>query len=1134
MKQQKTDVHISCTKRACKGSDFYRIVCYLVLLIIPLCLNAQQTDKRQTITINAADTPMRDVLRQVEKNTDYRFTYRDADINDAGKVTINVNRVSIEQFMDKLLKGKSLSYKRNNHVISILKIDNTSQNIKRQVKGTVKDASGEPIIGANVTVEGSSTGTITDIDGNFSLEAPSNGTLHVSFIGYVAMDVKVGGKSQMEIVLREDSELLDEVIVIGYGTTTRKSAVGAVDQVKQSMIENRPVANMTQALQGAAPNVVVQRRSQNPNDRQTNFNIRGISTLNDNSPLFVIDGLVSDAGSFDKLNPMDIENVSILKDAGTAAIYGSRSANGVVVVTTKKGRKNERTSVRFNGMMGWEQPEILFSPVAGYQNATLRNLAETNVGNAPVFTPDQIRDLAAHQSEEQWAMDQIFRTAMQQNYNLSISGGSEHTTYMVSLGYYDQESNYVGNKNFGTQRYNFRTNLTTELGRFKLTAILAYMRNNSVSTTGANLEIDSSRIPSYYYYKMKSDDGRYLLNDVWGEYNPLGQLEQGGTNKYRNNALTANVNAELDIWDGLKLKGVLGTDVNNDTRFTRNNAVPYYSSEAATDPRPVKQSDYRTSNWNANSYLINSQLLLDYNKSFGRHQVNGLVGITNESYTYNANDIEKKYVDPDLGIGTDLTTSEAGNITGSTSVDNTDRTSITSLLGRLGYSWNDRYYAEFSFRYDGASKFHKDHRWGFFPSVSAGWRVSEENFMESFRNRVGDLKLRASYGVLGSQAIGTYDRFTTYQLYNNSYAYNNKTVSGAGFTMGLDDLSWERTKTFNVGVDATLLKGALNITFDYFYKRTSDILMKPLVPSVYGTAMPMANIGEMENQGWDLSINYRLQTGNLSHSMNFNLGDSWNKVLKFPGEEQISQMEELSRIIRVGVPLNSYYGYKMAGFFQSYEEIEASAIPVGGKVQPGDIKFVDRNNDSIIDSKDKFVLGNAFPRYTFGFTYNLNWKGLDFSMFWQGVGKRDMMLRGELIEPFHANYSYCIYQHQLDFWTPTNTDARWPRLAAPGSDSNKNNYGSGNGSDLFLLDGKYLRLKNIVIGYTLPKAWSMKLGMQKLRVYINGQDLLTFCNNSFIDPESSEFDSRMSSGGANSGRNYPALRYYGFGLDIEF
>lgn len=1011
----------------------------------------------------------------------------------------------------------------------------TSQTKNTLVKGTVKDASGEPLIGVSVSVKGKSgIGTITDINGNFSIQCDANDTLVFSYIGYATLEFPVNGKSSLSISMKEDTKVLDEVIVVGYGTTTRKSAVGAVDQVKADMIENRPVANMTQALQGAAPNVIIQQRNHNPNDNKTNFNIRGISTLNDNSPLFVIDGLVADGESFNKLNPMDIENISILKDAGTAAIYGSRSSNGVVVVTTKKGKKNQRPVVRLSGMIGWENPDILFSPVAGYQNATLRNLAETNAGNAPKYTPDQIRDLAAHQNEESWFFDQIMRTAMQQNYNLSVSGGSEHSTYMISMGYYDQESNYVGNDSFGVQRYNFRTSLSTELGRFKLTGILAYARNNSVSTTGGSLEVDAARTPTYYYYKMKSADGRYLLNDILSEFNPLGQLGAGGRNKYRNNYINTNVSAEMKIIDGLKLKGVFGADIMNDTRFTRNHAVAYYSSEEATEPRPIKKENNKTSNWNSNAYLINTQLLLDYNKTFGKHTVNGLVGLTNESYTQSSNEIEKKYVDPDLGIATDETTSEPGNITGKTSVDDSNRTSITSFLGRAGYSYADRYYAEFSFRYDGASKFHKDYRWGFFPSVSLGWRPTEESFMEFYKEKIGDLKLRASYGILGSQAIGTYDRFTVYDVYDNSYAYNNKTVSGAGFKLGLENLTWEKTQTFNIGVDASFLQNSLTVTFDYFHKRTNDILMKPLISSVFGTEMPMANIGKMQNQGWDLSVNYRLKTGAFTHNFNFNLGDSWNKVLEFPGDEQITQVEELSRIIRVGVPLNSYYGYKMAGFFQSYDEIEASAIPVGAKVQPGDIKFVDRNDDGIIDSKDKFILGNAFPRYTFGFTYGLNWKGIDFSMFWQGVGKRDMMLRGELIEPYHANYSYTIYKHQLDFWTPTNTEARWPRLAAPGSDSNRNNYGNGNGSDLFLLDGKYLRLKNLTIGYTLPKEWTKHLGMQKARLYINGQNLLTFSNNSFIDPESSEFDSKMSTSGANSGRSYPTLRYFGFGVDIEF
>ena len=502
------------------------------------------------------------------------------------------------------------------------------------IRGNVKDVNGEPLIGVSISVKGrSGQGTVTDIDGNFTLQCEKGNVLSFSYIGYKTTEVKVGNKSDLMITLQEDTEQLEEVIVVGYGTTTRKSAVGSVSQVKSEAITKRPVANVTQALQGAAPGVIVQQTSYNPNDNKTNFNIRGISTLNDNSPLIVIDGIVSDGGSFNKLNPNDIENISVLKDAGTAAIYGSRSANGVIVVTTKSGKKNEKPTVRLNGSVGWQNPDILFSPVAGYQNATLTNLANTNVRNDPKFTPEQIRDLAAHQSEESWFYDQIMRTALQQNYNLSVSGGSANTTYMVSMGYFDQESNYVGNKNFGVERYNFRTNINTEVGRFKLNAILAYTRNNSISTTGSSLEIDAERVPTYYYYKMKSADGRYLLNDILSEFNPLGALEAGGFNKYRNNYLNANVSAEMKIIDGLSLKGVLGADVINDTRFTRNNAVEYYASEDATTPRPVNLANNKTSNWNSDAYLINTQLLLNYNKTFGKHTVNGLFGVTNESYT---------------------------------------------------------------------------------------------------------------------------------------------------------------------------------------------------------------------------------------------------------------------------------------------------------------------------------------------------------------------------------------------------------------------------------------------------------------------------------------------------------------------
>lgn len=1000
------------------------------------------------------------------------------------------------------------------------------------VRGTVVDEAGNPLPGVGVLVKGTRNGTITEANGSFSLNCDPGDILVFSSVGFINLELSADADLR-SVTLREDRELLDEVIVIGYGTTTRRNAVGSVEQVQARMLENRPAPTVTQALQGAAANLIIQRRSYNPNGENNNFNIRGISTLNDNSPLFVIDGLIAEYNVFNNLNPYDIESISILKDAGASAIYGSRSANGVVLVTTRQGKKGDRTRIHFNAMAGYNVPHFLFHPVPGYANATLTNLAQTNSGGLPKFTPDQIRDLGAHQAEEDWFFYQIFEPALQQDYSASVSGGTDKTTYMVSLGYHNQASNYVSSPKFGLERYNMRTNITTELGRLKLTAGMAYTRNNSLSTTGGSLEINASRIPPYYYYKMKSEDGRYLVNDLVNDFTSLGQLESGSFNKFGYNILNTNLTGELKLIEGLKLRGVLGVDITGNTRFTRNFPQTFWAGENATEPRSVSDEYFRSENWNDDTYRVNTQLLLDYNRTFEKHNVYGLIGVTSESFTYVSNETGKKYVDHELGVATSKT-NEAGNIWSSTSMDNTSKTLISSLIGRAGYVYDDRYYAEFSFRYDGSSKFHKDYRWGFFPSLSLGWRISQEAFMGNYKTDVGDLKLRASYGILGSQAIGDYDRYTKYNVSGTGYAFNNLPVTTAGFSIGLKDLTWEKTRTMNVGLDASFFKNALRMTFDWFNKNTYDILLNPTTPLVFGTTMPRTNLGEMRNRGWELTLAYDLSAGETRHGFRFNLGDTKNKLVKFPGHEQIWHTEEIWQVAREGLPLWSYFGYKFDGLYQSYQEIEDSAVPAGLTLHPGDIKRRDLNDDGVIDAKDRMVLGHAFPRYTFGFVYNFAWKGFDFSMFWQGVGKRETMIRGELVEPFHENYSYVIYKHQLDFWSPVNTDAKYPRLSAQGSDSDTNNWSKDWGTDIFVFDMKYIRLKNLSVGYTLPQLLTRKVGIEKCRLYVNAQDLLTFCPTSFVDPETSEFGTNFGGGGANSARNYPNIRYFGFGMELDF
>lgn len=1003
---------------------------------------------------------------------------------------------------------------------------------KITVRGVVKDAAGVPQLGVTVMIEGTTSGTSTNSNGEYTLSCDPNAELSFSFIGLVEQKLPVANRTILNVTMKEDSKVMDEVIVIGYGTTTRKRATGAVDQIKSTVLADRSVSSVAQALQGTSPSLVIQQRSFDPNNTELNINIRGIGTMNNNEPLFVIDGMISNGSEqFQKLNPSDIESISILKDAGTAAIYGSRAANGVLLVTTKKGHKNQAPKVSLSAMVGWDVPKTLYTPVAGWENATLRNIAAANSGKPAMFSAEQIRDLRAHQGEDQNWMDQIFKTSLQQNYNISVQGGGEHTTYMVSAGYFNQESNFIG-PNYGTTRYNFRTNVVTEYKRLKMTAQLAYTRSDDKSNIDGNAIANSSRLPTYYYYKQKDPvTGHYLINDLLTDFSAMGLLTDGGYNKSDNDFVNGKLGLDFTILKGLTLRGALGLDLNAKHRYTKTNTVNFYMhNDPNGAPRPANTDD-KSEDWNEKAWLINSQLILDFDRTFGKHHVSAMFGASNESYTRRSSQIGLQYADPDLGIKGDGTIISPGSYV---SPESTTRTSLTSMFGRVGYDYEGRYFIDASFRYDGSSKFASDLRWGFFPSVSLAWRMSEESWMESYRDKVGDLKIRATYGTLGNQSVGDYQYFTTYNIYANTYGFNNTPVGGAGFQLGTDNLQWEVSHTLNLGLDASFFHNSLNLTFDYFRKNTTDILVRPQTPALLGTSLQNYNAGEMLTQGWEVTLNYNLASNGWRHNFQFNIGDSWNEVVKYEGFEEISKPCEFWRIKREGLPLNSYYGYKFDGYFQSYEEIENSALPAGknaSNLQPGDVKFIDRNEDGVIDENDRFYLGNAFPRYSFGFNYNVAWKGIDVGIFLQGVLKRDMMVRGELIEPFHGNYGYTMYDHQLDFWTPTNTDAKYPRLLDPSDPAQSNNWGMG--SDMQLVDGSYLRLKNLTVGYTLPDKWTKKLGIEKFRVYFNAQNLFTLSHISYLDPEHSENNGNMD-GWAITGRKYPNIRYFGVGADVTF
>ena len=1083
--------------------------------------------KEVTLTLDVSNEPLINVFRLIEQKTNYKFVYDPGQLAGQRTVTVKSKKNTLEKVLLQISRQANVGFRQVNDRISV-KVNVNGRHEKgidvtieqARVTGKVTDENGEPLPGAAIIEKGTTNGTVTDVDGNFSLVVPKGAILLVSFVGYSAQEITVGDQLEIYIQLEPDIYNLEEIVVLGYGTQRRSNVVGAVDQVGVEQLNGRPNVNVSQALQGVSPNLIVQQANSEPG-AGVNLNIRGISTLGNNSPLIVIDGIIG--ADINLLNPSDIENISVLKDAGSAAIYGSRANNGVILITTRKGEKNKAMSVTYNGLLGLNVPHFFMEPVSGYENAILRNESAFNAGKSSVvYTPEEIRQFREN-GDEEWFADEITRSALQQNHNLSLSGGNDRSTYFISLGYVDQQSNFVG-PGRGLKRYNYRVNLTNEVGRFKLTSMLSYVRREikDHSFNTSTLMVDASRVP--LIYSQKDSLGRYLTNDVLQQFNSLGVLEKGGFREYDDDNVFGNLAAEFRITDDIKLKGVFGGSLYANHQFGRTLQVDFF-------PKGVYGDERNTYDESRKSLDLNTQLMAEFSKTlFEKHSLNVLVGVSNENHTDRGTGIYKTFTDPELGTPVTETVVSRDSYTSNQS---SSENSLNSLFGRASYAFGDKYFAEFNFRYDGSSKFSEGNRWGFFPSGSLGYLLTKESFMRGYRDRFGSLKVRASYGVLGNQNVDNYQYQTTYFTFPDAYGFNNSVVGGTGYNFANANIRWERAATFNVGVDMDFFNTDLSLSLDYFNKVTSDILVPPAVPGVFGTDLPDFNAGKVGNQGWEISLSYRHQGRLLSHQVAFNLADSWNEVLDFQDEERLTGREELQLLLREGYPYHSYVGLKRDGYFQNLEDVENSAKPEGlTDLHPGDNKYVDINDDGVINDEDNFIFGNPFPRLTFGLTYDLTFKGFDVNIFLQGVGRRTMMLRGELVEPFHFNYGMTMYKHQLDYWTPQNPGADYPRLADNGSQSNTNNFRRG--SDMYLFDAAYLRVKNVQIGYTLPASIAQKAGAQKIRAYLSGQNLFTLSKIKFVDPELTEFDSDLSSSGANSGRAYPTMIFYGAGLDVTF
>lgn len=1111
-----------------------------------------QDPKDEKLTLNYKNEKLGMIFDKIEKQTGLVFVYANDEVDINQKVSINVSDKAVAEVFKQLFNplGISFSIVKDKIILQSSKQKiplpggSTSNNTAPDrsvaankqntisISGRVTDENGKGLDLVTVLLKGSNIGTSTNAQGNFSLnigDDKNKGILIFSSVGFITQEVAIAGKTNITVTLISDSKELADVVIVGYGTQKKISVTGAVDGISKKAIDGRPVTNLSTALQGISPNLIIQQRNFEPG-QGVNINIRGLGTLGDNTPLVVIDGIVG--GDINLINPVDIENISVLKDAGSAAIYGSRSANGVILITTKKGKKNSPPKVTYSGIYGSQSPRITYKPVDAWKNAYYKNESLANSGLSPAFTPTQIQQFATAGNGD-WRVDNILQAAAQQTHNLSVSGGGANNTYMLSLGYFDQKNNFIG-PDYGYKRYNIRFNQTTEIGRLKINTILSYakVQGKDHSSDAATLIVDATRVPLYYSFKDTA--GNYLTNPVSAQYNPKAILENGGYRKSNDDEIFGNLSAEYTVTKDLKIRGVFGGTIRSNSSFGRRLRLQFTPGGSYGNDREVYDA-------NSKSLFTNLQLIAEYSKKIKAHDIKVLVGSANESLNDASSALYKTLTDPALGIPSTSTVIDprSFNTNGTNSSNGnpaTIETSINSVFGRVGYSYTDKYFAEFNFRYDGSSKFAKANRWGFFPSVAAAWRLTEENFLSNFKDKIGEVKLRASYGILGNQNVNAYQYQTTFSNYTNAYAFNNNVVPRAGFNLGNPDLTWEKAATFNIGFDATLLKKKLEFSFDYFNKTTSDILYaRKDVPQLFGASFPDYNVAKVKNRGWEMKATYNTGGRLFKHTFSVNLADNLNELVELTsGATEVSERkEEFELLRRVGQPITVYYGYKTNGFYQTLDDINKYPKFAGSTVTAGDLKFVDKNGDGVIDDKDKFILGNPFPRYTFGATYNVTFKGFDAGFLIQGVGKRSAMIRGEQVEPFHFGYGGTMYEHQTDYWTPTNPNAKYPRLAEAGSPSNTNNYRTG--SDIYLFDASYIRLKNVQVGYTLREAITKKAKIQSVRLYFTAQNILTITKLSFIDPEITEFNNNTNfNTGANSARAYFLPVFYGGGINITF
>ena len=1116
-----------------------QLFCALVACAVcAIPVNAQSG----TISLNKSNVSMHTIMQEVEGQSDYTFFYNDNQIKLDKKVSVKAQNATIEQVLAQMFKNSGYTYKIVNNQIIVSKanavaaVEKQQQQQAKKVTGCVKDALGEPIIGASVVEKGAPTnGTITDFDGNFTLTVSGN-ELQISYIGYLPQVVKVqSGVTSYNVTLKEDTKTLDEVVVIGYGTQKKVNLTGAVASVSTDDIKDRVQTNVLSAVQGTVPGVtIISRPGSTPS-----INFRGRGNLGTSAPLYVIDGAIADATVFSNLDPNTIESISFLKDAASSAIYGSRAAYGVVLVTTKGG-KAEKMNVAYSGYVGVKTPTYLPDVLDSWDYATLLNEAKYNAnpsgGKNQAYTNEEIgwfRDGSNpdYYPNTNWADLVLDKHVLTTQHSLNFSGGSEKVRFFSSVG-------YVFNDNFmpgvTDDRYNLNLNLQSDVTKWlTLKTGVKYIRNSSDTKNGTPWIANFVLVPSIMVAQQSNGEwgsiaGGKDATQTFMNSNPLRTLSFDNWSKSTTENTMYDLGFDLKPIENLVISGQLdykryeyksksySAEYPEVVHFETGKEIPGTGNSS-----PNSMSMY----WISNSNMMTT-LTAKYDLKLGQHAVNFLVGTSYEHYKY-----ERLYSKRTDFVSDGLEDIEQGN---NISKDLPDGRGIVeskmlSYFGRINYSYKDRYLFEANLRADASSRFHKDNRWGWFPSFSAGWRISEESFMKPIA-WLNNLKLRASYGTLGNiNNVGYYDYFELLSS-NANYNFNDEPVKGVlEAQITNKTLGWETVALADFGLDVDLFDNKLSVTADYYIKNTKDILLGYNVPAETGIwTKPVMNLAKVRNTGFELAATYRNKIGDLSYSVSGNIATNNNEIVTLAGSDNMIQNggDVVRYILKEGEAIGSYYGLETDGLY-TQEEIDAGHYKYGRKPNAGDIKYVpQRENvewgDDITDD-DRTIIGKDVPDFTYGININLQWKNFELSAFGQGVSGTSVAFESEQVFAFMLNSNPRKYH--LSRWNEDNPNpnAACPRLYGGNYYDEYNKHFS----DYQLFDADYFRIKTISLGYMVPKDAVTRWGLSSLKFFLTGENLFTFR----ADKDMKDFDPESSTG---RGISAFGAKSVAFGVNVSF